>query len=771
MQQDAENSKNKTANSVALRLSGLIVKSRYFIFLLFALASLYCVLSLGKVKVNPDFRVFLPKDSETRRGIAAMSGEFPSYAGAKVMIENISYQDAKSLADSMAELPHVFSVSFDDSEAHYRDSAALFDISFDGNEKSEGVASSMEKIRELTSPYEEYIQSDVGYDYNKILAEEMVGVMAIAIIVVALVLLLTSRSYFEIIIFVIVFAFAALLNMGTNHWLGEISSITNSVAIILQLALAIDYAIIFCHRYQDEAAKNAEGREALVPSLAHSIVEISSSSLTTISGLVALTLMRFGLGRDLGTVLAKSIICSMLTVFLLMPGLIYIFAKPLQKTVHKKLIPDLTKFWEKLGKAGAVFVIAFAVILPLAFVFSGKVEYAFNDNFVSEIIPSESRSVRHKIEERFGSSTAVAILLPASGYEKQRELLNEAKNIKNISSATGLADIELYPGVHLTDRISAEKVSGLLGVEKDQAELLFKGYALEHLDFGDVSKKEYPLVDLMMYLFAKIDSGIVKLDEAQTEMLNTYRPQLERGVSQLHGSKYDRLVFTSTLPAQGDESFKLIDELRETTRRYYDDDDFIITGDITSTRDLLTSYKSDSLLISLLTVAFVFVILLFTFRNPVTAAVMVFVIQGSIWINFSFMYIGDVHASFVTHMIVSAIQMGATIDYAIVFMSRYLGFRKEMEKKAAATTALNACFPTVFTSGTILTAAGFIIAYRVSDVYIGHIGLAVGRGALISIILVLTVLPRLTVLLDRFIDGKNANSYDRQGVVLPDRQK
>ena len=750
----------KTRINISEKSAALIVRSRYFIFLLFALASVYCVLSIGKVRVNSDFRVFLPKDSETRRGIAAMSGEFASFASATVMIEDISFDEANELAGKIKEVSHVFDVSFDDTEAHYKDSAALFSISFDGKEDSDGIPEAMDEIRELVQPYDEYIRTDIGFNYSKLLSEEMTGVMAIAVIVVVLVLLLTSRSYFEIIIFGIVFAFAALLNMGTNFWLGEISSITNSVAIILQLALAIDYAIIFAHHYQDAAAESADGREALVSSLAHSIVEISSSSLTTISGLIALTLMRFGLGRDLGSVLAKSIICSMLTVFLLMPGLIYVFAKPLKKTVHKKLIPDLSGFWAKIGKIGIAFIVVFAIILPFAFWASGKVEYAFNDNFVTEIIPAEDRTILHKIEDKFGSSTAVAILVPVGDYDRQRELMVDAKAIPDISSGTGLAEITLLPGVYLTDSFSAESVAKMLGIEKEQAELLFKGYALEHFDFGDVSEKKYPLVDLMMYLFDKIDSGVVELDKNQTKMLDAFRPQLERGVSQLHGTKYDRLVFTSPLPAQGDESFELIDELRKVTRQYYDDDDFIITGDITSTRDLLTSYKSDSLLISLLTVAFVFIILLFTFRNPVTAAVMVFVIQGSIWINFSFMFLGDIHASFVTHMIVSAIQMGATIDYAIVFMSRYLGFRGQMEKKEAAAAALNACFPTVFTSGSILTAAGFIIAYRVTDVYIGHIGLAVGRGALTSIILVLTVLPQLTMLLDRFIYGKAKDRKD-----------
>ena len=165
----------------------------------------------------------------------------------------------------------------------------------------------MEEIRTLLGKYDVYVSTAVGADYSRQLASEMGGVIAIAAVVIVGVLLLTSRSYFEVVIFLIVFVFAGLLNMGTNYWLGEISSITNSIAVIMQLALAIDYAIIFAHRYQDEAAERANEREALVEALAKSIVEIASSSLTTISGLVALTLMQFRLGYDLGMVLAKGI--------------------------------------------------------------------------------------------------------------------------------------------------------------------------------------------------------------------------------------------------------------------------------------------------------------------------------------------------------------------------------------------------------------------------------------------------------------------------------
>ncbi|MBO5544555.1 MAG: MMPL family transporter, partial [Oscillospiraceae bacterium] len=229
------------------------------------------------------------------------------------------------------------------------------------------------------------------------------------------------------------------------------------------------------------------------------------------------------------------------------------------------------------------------------------------------------------------------------------------------------------------------------------------------------------------------------------------RQQVNMGVEQLRGEHWNRLVFTVDLPADSPESYDLVEKLRGIAEAEYGSGNVLLVGDITSARDLSASFESDSLLISFLTIGFVLTILLVTFRTVAGSLLLVFAIQGSIWINFSFPYLQGQSPSFVTYMIVSAIQMGATIDYAIVLMNRYLVMRETLEKKPAMIEALNQSFPTVLTSGSILTLAGLIISWRVTDVYVGHIGLAVGRGALISAILVLTVLPQLLVFCDRLI--------------------
>ena len=733
-----------------------IVSGRFVIFAFFLLAAVYCALSIGRVKVNPSLTAFLPKETETRRGIDVMENEFTTYGSARILVEDVPFSEAEDLAQSIGKIAHVAEVGFDDTGDHYKDGNALFSVSFDEGTEGVGARAAMEKIRALLgeTPYRVSIASEVGYDYQSVLEKEMVVVMALSLAVIVLVLLFTSRSYFEIVIYLIVFAVSALLNMGTNFWLGEISAITNTVAVILQLALAIDYAIIFSHRYQDEVEGAESNRAALVPALARSIVEISSSSLTTVSGLVTLTLMQFRLGYDLGVVLAKGVVCSMLTVFLLMPGLILLFPRALRRTRHRSFVPNVARFGRLLQKKAPVFLILFALILPFAAVFSQRTEYAFSNGTVTEIIPNAERRESERVDAAFPAGTAVALLVPSGDYEKEKAILAEVAEIEGITGAAGLAMIPVGEEGTLTDRYTAAEFSALLGIGEKDAETLYRFYAVEYANaeaFKSPSTCPAPLVDVLLTLFRLVDRKPESLNDEQTAQLAVYRAPIERAAKQLKGKNWDRLVLTTSLPVEGDASVELVDAVRAVAERQYGEGTVLAVGDITSARDLKNSYRSDSVLIGVLSVVFVFVILLFTFRSPVAAAALVFVIEGSILINFSIPYLSGDRAAFVTNMIVSAIQMGATIDYAIVTLSRYRARRETDPPREAAILAQNDAFPTVVTSGVIMTAAGLLVAYRVSDVYVGHIGLAVGRGALISMIVVLTVLPQLLPLLDRAI--------------------
>ncbi|MBO6092393.1 MAG: MMPL family transporter [Oscillospiraceae bacterium] len=741
---------------IMVQISAGIIRWRFVIILIFLSAAVYCGLSLGKVRVNSDLTAFLSNETETRRGLTIMEENFVTFASEDIMVANVTYEMAESLAQQIREIVHVFSVSFDASPSHYSSASALLTVAYDCPDITEEVREAQEQIRELLAPYDTYIYSMNMDNYSAQLASEMGGVIAIAAVVIVIILLFTSRSYFEVVIFFIVFVFAALLNMGTNFWLGEISTITHSIAIILQLALAIDYAIIFSHRYQDECLKVPSEREALTEALSKSIIEISSSSLTTISGLVALMLMQFRLGYDLGLVLSKGIVCSLITVFFLMPGLIMLFPGAIRRTGHKTLIPDITPWGKFLMRTKYVFVLLFLLLIPVAVFCSRHVTYAFNDHSVSELVYSESRAAMHKIENTFARSTSVVLLLPHENLEAEKAVYGEVKKLPEVKSVTALAGIQVGEEHVLTDLFTSRKFAELLEITQEESNLLFAAYGVHKEQyqaiFGTAEAYQVPLVDMFLYLFDLIDRGIVNLSEEQLKTVSDLRPQLDFALSQLRGETYNRIVVSADVPVEGEESIALVEDLRSIAEQYYPRGSVLVVGDITSARDLRSSYTGDSTLISLLTITFVFIILLFTFKTIVGSAILVFVIQGSIWINFTFPYLLHSVPSFVTNMIVSAIQMGATVDYAIVLMNRYLGLKSSLPRKEAMALAVNQSFATVLTSGSIMTIAGFLIGLRVSDVYVSHIGLAVGRGAFTSVILVLTVLPQLLVLMDKAIE-------------------
>lgn len=755
-------------------IASLIIKSRYIIILLFIIACIYSILSMGRVRVNTDLTAFLPPETDTRRGLTIMEDEFITYGTANIMVANITQDTAAKLKDEIEAVEHVTDVTYDETNRHYSNASALFSVSFDGTSDDPDAIAAMNNIKEMLADYDVYVSSGVGSDFSNELASQMTGVIALTVAVIIAVLLLTSRSYFEVVIFMIVFAVAGILNMGTNFWLGEISSITNSIAIILQLALAIDYAIIFCHRYQDAAMIYPTVREALEVSLADSIIEISSSSLTTVSGLIALTFMQFRLGYDLGIVLTKGIIFSMITVFLLMPGLIMLFPKALKRTAHKNFVPDISAWGKVLVKSKVAFVLIFAIILPFAVICSGRTVYAFDDSTINELVYSESRDAMHKIKDTFDNSTTIALIVPSGDFESEKQIIEKLKTLERVETVTGLAGIEIEDAHVLTDEYTPRMLSLLLGIDYEEAKLLYQAYGLEHEEYqailGNAETYSVPLIDMFLYLFEKIDQGAVTLEGDAADKLDDLRGELERGVAQLRGENYDRIIITADVPVEGDESISLVNTIRGIGEDFYGAGNILTIGNITSAKDLADSYNSDSFLINAITIAFVFIVLLFTFKSLVGSVLLVFVIQGSIWINFSFPYLMGSYPSFVTSMIVSAIQMGATIDYAIVLMNRYQELKKELPKKEAMVRAVNESFPTVLTSGSIMAMAGLLISFRVSDVYIGHIGLAVGRGAIISVILVLTALPQLIVLLDKLIDktkftiklpkGDDANEAD-----------
>ena len=747
--------REKNSETFMTKLARFIVDKRKAFYLIFIAAFLFSAASVNKVQVNNDITTYLPSDTETRRGLTIMDQEFVTLGSANIMVSNITYEAAEALSEEIAAVPGVSGVEFDDTEEHYHDAAALFTVSFEGEEQAPETIESLERVKLLLEGYDYYPSTTIGLDTSASLQKEMTVILAIAAVVIVVVLLFTSKSYLEIPVYLIVFATAAVLNMGTNYWFGTISFITNAIAIVLQLALAIDYAIIFCHRYMEERDNGLDAREADISALSKAIVEISSSSLTTISGLVALMLMQLRIGFDMGIVLAKGIVISMLCVFLLMPGLLMLFHNAIEKTRHKNLVPHISWLGKGVVKLRFILPPIFLIVLVAGAVLSARCDYVFDTNDTDFDNKPAWRIADEKVTETFGQKNTIAMLVPRGDYDKEGAILRQVESLEPVTQVTGLANIEVEDGRMLTDTMNPRQFAELAGVDVKLARLLYQAYGLSVEEYGAIFQEpdEYavPLLDIFEFLVEQIDKGVVTLDEEQAEKVDDLREQLDMGIEQLRGENWSRLVFVADTPTEGTETYELLDEIRAIGQTYYGDN-VILVGNSTNAFDLSSSFSQDNAKISILTALFVMVILLFTFKSAGLPLLLVLTIQGSIWINFSFPVLQGTNLFFLSYLVVSSIQMGATIDYAIVITNRYLELKTVMDRKQAAIEALDQSFPTILTSGSIMAVAGFLIGGISTDATIGSVGLTLGRGTVTSILLVMTVLPQLLLLGDSLIE-------------------
>ena len=750
------------------KLAAFIVDKRNLIFLLYVFALIFSIVAMSWVNVENDITTYLGEDTETRQGLTVMNDNFTTFGTARVMISNITYAKAEALVDQIKAVDGVDSVEFDDTTDHYKDASALYTVTFDGEEMDDISIHALHQVEDLLSGYDLYVDTAVGVDNSADLASEMGLILAIAAVIIVLVLTLTSRSYAEVPVLVLTFGAAALLNKGTNFIFGTISFISDSVTVILQLALAIDYAIILCHRFSDEHETKGV-RDACVAALSKAIPEIASSSLTTISGLAALGFMHFGIGIDLAMVLIKAIIFSLLSVFTLMPGLLMLFSRWIDKTKHKNLLPKITVVGKFAVKTRYIIPPVFVAVAAVAAVFANKCPYCYTYTDLTTPKQSTSQVAHQKIKGTFGSSTMVAIVVPSGNYDSEGKILKELEELPDVTKAVGLANQEAMDGYMLTDALTPRQFSELANMDYEVASLLYSAYAVNDSQYGEfvngLSNYKVPLYDMFMFVKDEMRKGNVTFSGDTQETLDDLFDQLDKAQIQLQSDRYSRLVAYLDLPEESDETFEFLDQAHAIIAKYYSCDYYVV-GNSTSAKDLSSTFGEDNMLISVLSALVVILVLLFTFTSAALPVLLIVVIQGSIWLNFSFPYLQDSPLYFLGYLVVNSIQMGANIDYAIVISSHYLDLKKYMKPRDAIITALNEAFPTIFTSGTILAVAGSLIGVMTTNPVIASIGTCLGRGTIISIVLVLGVLPQILLLGDTLMER---TSFEMKTLKLPTR--
>lgn len=759
-----------------------IVKLKWVFLVLFVALSIFGAVMIPHTKINYDLTGYLPAHCDSSTALELLKKEFDDKGMAYVMVKDVTPEKAGEIKTRLEKVEGVATVTYVES-MNYKNNSALYTVTLKDYDSTAGAFDAVKDIIDALSDEKAYLSGQSAFSYyTKLETEQSIMKLGIAIVVIILlVMLFTSKTYFELIVLILVFGAAMAINMGTNFlFVNGISYIANLVALVLQLALSLDYSIILLHRYMEERDNGEDAKTATITALTKGLPEILSSSLTTVAGLAALMLMTLSIGAEIGLSLAKGIVVSMATVIFFMPALLVIFDKPIQKTRHKSFVPNVTKPARAIVKARKVIVPAFLLIAILAGVAQGFNKYSFNYNSGSLIV-----APKKVIEETgFGTLNSLVVVVPKGDAEKERQLVKyvESFDLIDKSQTTALATINVYSFIdadssetlYLTDEVSKKDIGNLIdkipsdaGVNpliiKPIIEGWFDDYVKNYLPEGTKpSKAKVRLIDLLDFAVREKFDAISRFIGDDPEKL-AYLEQIKQisfAKANLESENYSRITFNINGGVEDDDVFELVKTLKTGVSDFYEER--YITGESVVCYEMSEYFMKDNLMVCLFTDLFILVILLITFRNISLPIILILAIQGGIFINFAIPFLSKTSISFIGYLIISAIQMGATIDYAIVLTNRYRGIRKDFtDRYDAMAAATNAVFPTILTSGVILTATGFVMSMLSSGV-VAQLGLLLGVGTLTSIIIVLFVLPSLLLVTEKVVDKTDFSKLFRR---------
>ncbi len=666
-------------------ISEKVIRHKNIVLICFLITIVLSFVLSKLVSVNFDLISYLPSDSQSTIALEVMESEFTKAPpNARVLVENVSVPQALEYKKAISNIEGVLEVSWlDDTqnvyqpleaipkkqlESWYVDENALFSLVIDDTKSKSAVAEIKEIIAdkgELTGDIIDQVdaQQNTGAETGKML-------MFILPIIV-LILLVTTSSWFEPVLFMIAIGVAIVINNGTNVFLGEISFITKTTASILQLAVSMDYSIFLLHRFSEFREQGQDVKTAMVNAMTKSFSSIFASGLTTAIGFGALIVMRFLIGPDLGIVLAKGIVLSMLSIMFLLPVITVYTYKLIDKTHHKSFLPSFEGFGRFAVAVGVpVAIFAIVSIVP-SYLAQSKIDFMYGASVMGNNSTGAS-----KTEQLFGKANNLVLLVPKGDVVK-------------------------------------EKVIG-----------------------DELLKKDF-----------------IKTVVSYTQNIGAVVPQQfvpQDKLSALQSENFSRLVLTLSTEQESAEAFNAVEEIRALGQKYYGDK-YYLAGGTANVYDIKTTVVQDNKLVTIISILGIGLVLMFTFKSLTLPVILLLTIETSIWINLAFPYFSDDKLAYLGFMIISSIQLGATVDYAILFAHRYIENRRDLPKKKAAIQTVSDTAASILTSASILITAGFIMGTISTNGVIGQLGTLIGRGTMLSAIMVFFFLPTLLIIFDKVI--------------------
>jgi len=665
--------------------SEAVIRHRKIILLTTLVLCVLSVFAMQGVAVNYNLSDYLPKDAPSVQALGQINMEIPNL---QIYLPGLDVPEALAQKEQIAQVPGVVSVLWLDDVLDVRDTpleilnqdtlrqyyneGPLYQVTVTEAAQSDAVVA-------LRAQYPEGLFMGAAADHEQVTNVSMMQVASIMYYVVPLcliILILATRHYLEPLLFLLVIGVAILLNEGTNIIFVSVSFITRACAAILQLAVSIDYAIFLLHRFGDYREEGLEPVAAMKEAMRAASSAITASAMTTIFGFLALLLMNFELGRDMGLVLAKGVLLSGLSVMIILPAISVMLVKWIDKTTHRSFLPSFRGF----GR----FVVRFC--LPLAIVLLLALPAAFMMQKGNTFI--------------YGS---------AGMHSPDSPIRQEAQRIK--------------------DKFSDEKLMLLLAPEGDRA---------KEARFSEALTQTPGITSVMSYA-----------NTVSTDIPPEVLP--EKVTSNFYADGYARFIITTNLADEGPDTFQMIDRLRALSEEYYPRDSHLL-GEAAVNFDLKNYITADSVKVLLAGILSIGLVLLINFKNLSIPVILLVIIQGSIWLNMAWPYITGSALNYVGYQIVSSVQLGATVDYGILLSQRYLEGRQAKTPREAAVFALETATGSILPPAAILTLAGYALGLLVRDNgIISEMGFIIGRGAFMSAVMVLLVLPLVLAYSDRLI--------------------
>lgn len=678
-----------------MRFSKAVVKYRIPILILALLLMIPSAIGMAKTRINYDMLDYLPADMDTVIGQNELMQDFGKGAFSFIVVDGMSDRDVESLCKRLEEVEHVETVlwystladitvpkellpdsiynEFNNGDstlvAVFLDSATSADVTMDAIRQIRSVCGSQCFVSGMSA---------LVTDLKDLCEKEEPVYVGIAVLLACAAMLIFLDNWLIPFVFLASIGMMILLNMGTNFFFGEISYITKALSAVLQLAVTMDYSIFLWHSYNEQRQHHSDSKDAMAAAIRETLTSVIGSSITTVAGFIALCFMSFTLGKDLGIVMAKGVVLGVIGCVTVLPAMILVLDKPLQRCMHKSLIPDMKRFAKGVTRIFPVFLVIFALLIPPAYYgYSKTNNEVYYD--MGQCLPEDLPFVKanEKLSEDFNVSSTLMLLVDADTPTKQvKEMADEMEKVDGVAYVLGLDSL-------LGDRIPEEMIP---------------------------------------------DS-----------VKNT-----------LQSDNWKLLLVNSEYHAASDAVNRQIDTLNGILKRY--DPDGMLIGEAPCMKDMIETTDHDFDVVNAISIVAIFIIILLVEKSLSLPFILIAVIELAIFINLGLPHYLGQSLPFIAPICISTIQLGATVDYAILMTTRYKSERKKgADKRTAVNTALTASIPSILVSGMGLFAATFGVAIYSDIDIISSMCMLMARGAIISMLCVIFFLPALLLLCDKIV--------------------